>query len=260
MKSPFPGMDPFMERHWLDVHAKLVAYAADQLNTRLPEDLVASTEERVAVEDEEYRPQAYSPDIHVRSHRVEISAEQAAPVASIAAPLRLVARIEPATEGFVHILEVDTGLLVTVIEFVSPTNKLGRGLAAFRTKREELLASNVNFVEIDLVRGGNWQALLRPHVCPPDQATPYRATVRETADPPAVYVYPIRLQDRLPSIRIPLRDGDPPIELELQPLIENAYANGRYDRRLDYAIPLEPLIGKDDAIRVQQICREQNKK
>jgi hypothetical protein len=173
--------------------------------------------------------------------------------------LRLVARIEPVTERFIRIVEMDSGRLITVIEFISPTNKLGRGMAAFRTKREELLASNVNFVEIDLVREGNWEALLRPHICPPDQATPYRATVREIADPPAVYVYPIRLQDRLPGIGIPLRAGDPQIELELQPLIENAYTNGRYDRRLNYAAPLQPPIGGNDGMWVEQFCRPHTK-
>jgi hypothetical protein len=24
MNSPFPGMDPYLEPHWLDVHARLV--------------------------------------------------------------------------------------------------------------------------------------------------------------------------------------------------------------------------------------------
>jgi len=50
MKSPFPGMDPYLEAHWLDVHSRLVAYAADALNEVLPETLVARMEERVAVE------------------------------------------------------------------------------------------------------------------------------------------------------------------------------------------------------------------
>ena len=36
MKSPFPGMDPYLEPHWPDVHTKVVTYAADELNTRLP--------------------------------------------------------------------------------------------------------------------------------------------------------------------------------------------------------------------------------
>jgi len=41
MRSPFPGMDPWMELHWRDVHARLIIYIADQLQSQLPEPLVA---------------------------------------------------------------------------------------------------------------------------------------------------------------------------------------------------------------------------
>jgi hypothetical protein len=34
MKSPFPGMDPYLEPHWLDIHARL--YPAP-LRARLPD-------------------------------------------------------------------------------------------------------------------------------------------------------------------------------------------------------------------------------
>jgi len=29
MASPFPGMDPYLEQFWRDVHARLIIYAAD---------------------------------------------------------------------------------------------------------------------------------------------------------------------------------------------------------------------------------------
>jgi hypothetical protein len=35
MKSPFPGMDPYLEQHWLDVHHRLATYARDQLQRKL---------------------------------------------------------------------------------------------------------------------------------------------------------------------------------------------------------------------------------
>ena len=37
--SPFPGMDPYLESKWPEVHARLIVYAANQLNAQLPEDL-----------------------------------------------------------------------------------------------------------------------------------------------------------------------------------------------------------------------------
>jgi Protein of unknown function (DUF4058) len=53
MKSPFPGMDPYLERKWSDVHQRLTVYACDALQETLPGDLIARTEERVYVEREE---------------------------------------------------------------------------------------------------------------------------------------------------------------------------------------------------------------
>ena len=44
MTSPFPGMDPYLEAYWGDVHTKLAAYICDVLNPTLPGDLVARTE------------------------------------------------------------------------------------------------------------------------------------------------------------------------------------------------------------------------
>lgn len=35
MKSPFPGMDPYLEAHWRDVHTRLIVYASDQLRSQM---------------------------------------------------------------------------------------------------------------------------------------------------------------------------------------------------------------------------------
>ncbi len=41
IRSPFPGMDPYLEPHFGDIIAALTVYVADTLNPQLPEDLVA---------------------------------------------------------------------------------------------------------------------------------------------------------------------------------------------------------------------------
>ena len=41
MPSPFPGMDPYLERNWLDVHSALIAETRRALNWSLPKGLVA---------------------------------------------------------------------------------------------------------------------------------------------------------------------------------------------------------------------------
>src|SRR5260221_1646379 len=50
MPSPFPGMDPYLEAHWRDVHARLVIYACDALQGVLPPALRARVEESVLLE------------------------------------------------------------------------------------------------------------------------------------------------------------------------------------------------------------------
>ena len=34
MPSPFPGMDPYLEAHWGDVHTRLIVYGSDYLRTK----------------------------------------------------------------------------------------------------------------------------------------------------------------------------------------------------------------------------------
>src|SRR5687767_15106654 len=64
-RSPFPGMDPWMEESWGGVHTRLVTYACDQLQGQLGGGLVARLEERVYVESAFDEPQQYVPDVHV---------------------------------------------------------------------------------------------------------------------------------------------------------------------------------------------------
>src|ERR1051326_6860948 len=107
MKSPFPGMDPYLERHWPDVHASLVSAARDSLNSRLPPDLVARMEERIAIEsDDDGDPDRPAPDVRVLEAvgAVAGTAGGSGPAAAPAA-YRLVALIEPLTERFIEIID-----------------------------------------------------------------------------------------------------------------------------------------------------------
>lgn len=46
MASPFPGMDPYLERFWNNIHGSLSVYIADELNEILPDDFRATMRER----------------------------------------------------------------------------------------------------------------------------------------------------------------------------------------------------------------------
>src|SRR5438094_10059948 len=64
MKNPFPGMNPYLEEHWGDVHTSLTTYIRDQLQEKLPEDLVARAEEQVAIDEDGQRTRL-RPDVQV---------------------------------------------------------------------------------------------------------------------------------------------------------------------------------------------------
>jgi len=50
-ENPFPGMNPYLEQSWQDVHTRLIAAISNTLGETLPDGLVARAEEAVAVDD-----------------------------------------------------------------------------------------------------------------------------------------------------------------------------------------------------------------
>ena len=80
MRSPFPGMDPFLERHWQDVHSTFMVYAKQQLNRQLPAELLARVEESLAVETDDERTRVIYLDISVVEQPNSFSGSQSEPV------------------------------------------------------------------------------------------------------------------------------------------------------------------------------------
>ncbi len=134
------------------------------------------------------------------------------------------------------------GKLLTVIEILSPSNKVEPGLDRFRRNRSEVMAAGVHWVEIDLVRGGDWRGLMAPTRCPMSASSPYRALARTAGPDGSAYLYPIRLREPLPDVQVPLRAGVPPAVLPLQAMLTAAYDDGRYGTSVDYARPPDPPL------------------
>src|SRR5438132_1663727 len=121
MPSPFPGMDPYLEAHWGDVHSSLVIYVRNHLQKVLPRDLRARVEERVLVTGLG-RPRSLYPDVRVieTERRSRRSAKGAAGIAA-AEPVVIELPDELETQTFVEIREVSSrSRLVTVVEVLSP--------------------------------------------------------------------------------------------------------------------------------------------
>jgi len=243
-------MDPYLERRWRDVHTTLITYARERLNASLPPDLVARSEERVYVETDQEVVHGIHPDVRV-SEQATLPARpsiQAVGNAALMQPVLIELDSEPVTEPYLEIMEADGGRVVTALEFISPTNKSpGEGRDAYIKKRREFLDSNANLVEVDLVRAGDWLALVRPYRVPPAYRTMYRVCVRRAVRSDKAELYPISLRQRLPAITIPLRVGDSDIVLDLQDLLDRVYESGRYEAT-DYRPECQPpLEGEDRA-------------
>lgn len=265
MASPFPGMDPYLERHWRDVHGKLIVYACDQLSPQLPRPLYVRSEEYLVVEAGEDEARRYEPDVQVRERQSNGSAFP--PIASatlavtVAEPVIIPLPNESTTQRSVRIYDSASGnKLVTAIELLSPANKIGRfGRRQYRQKQRGFLEASVNLVEIDLVRVGS-HVLAPPLLSmPPECRRPYRiSVVRGGQD--CAEVYRVSLRQRLPAIRIPLRQADPDAVLDLQPLLDHCYAVGRYEDGIDYREgPVPPLRGEDTAW-VDELLRSKGKR
>ena len=135
-------MDPWLEDYWGDVHASLTAYTRDRLQPNLPSGLKARIEEYVTVEskldDEEWRHH-FVPDVVVTEPFRISASEQEGSVAVITETeaVLLPRYVEPPTLRRVQIIDTQNGnRVVTSIEFLSPANKVGRGLELYRKKQQ----------------------------------------------------------------------------------------------------------------------------
>jgi hypothetical protein len=257
MESPFPGMDPYLEAHWADVHTSLVTYARDQIQALLPTSLRARMEERVYLELPPDRGRSVYPDLRVfeRPGVAVVASSTRSGTATLPEPIYLQLPDEEVTETYVQIIDVASGgRLVTVIEFLSPANKRpGPGQNLYLEKQHELRAGGVNLVEIDLIRTG--QRVVAAARTPPQYQTPYIVSVCRASEPRRVGFYPVPLRQPLPSIRIPLRESDEDVRLDLQALIDQCYRNGAYDD-IDYGAEPEPPLDPDAATWADALLRE----
>jgi hypothetical protein len=250
MKSPFPGMDPYLELHWRDVHARLIIYICDQLQDQLGGNLRARVEERLVVEADDVVVHAINPDARIFESPTPVGngGGGVALATPVIEPLIVPLPKEDATETFIEIIERGKhDRLITVIELLSPSNKLGNDARrAYAAKRKEVRLAGANLVEIDLTRAGHRQLAAWP--IPKSHRTAFNACVTRALDrsEPRAEIYAMPLQQPLPPIKVPLRPTDKDAVIDLQPLVEQAYRRGAYDD-IDYSVPPIPPLSRADA-------------
>jgi hypothetical protein len=141
----------------------------------------------------------------------------------------------------------ETERVVTAIEVLSLTNKTpgARGRELYLRKQQEILASQIHLVEIDLLRGGQHTTAV-PFRPARDKAGPfdYHVCVHRFDNLEDYFVYPVRLQDLLPEIAVPLLPGDGDVVVDLQAVFQRSYDAGPYRRRIRYR-QTEPVPAVD---------------
>jgi hypothetical protein len=132
----------------------------------------------------------------------------------------------------VEIRDVAQRRLVTLLEILSPVNKIGEGAREYAERRAALLATQTHLVELDLVRRGTRIALLGE--APP---APYYVYLSRAERRPLTAVWPVSLRDRLPTIPVPLLPPDQDVALNLQLAVDECFALVGYERLIDYTHP-----------------------
>ena len=263
MPSPFPGMDPYLEdpEFYPGLHNCLIVEINNTLQASLPPAYYAQVGSRVWIE---YPERLIEPDVNVlrapRPQRQPAQSHQPGPERVPTADSGVEIDVEiPAVESRDLFAEIHTvrgeRSLVTTIELLSPSNKRpSEGREQYLLKQRELLESRVNLVEIDLLRGGLHTTSV-PHQRALAAAGPfdYHVCIRAMDNLERRKVYPIRLQQSLPRIALPLLPGDPSLPLDLQEIFTRTYDHGPYSRIDLYptARPTPPLSAEQAAWAVK---------
>lgn len=246
MPSPFPGMNPYLEHPdaWSDFHERYLPLLARELGRQLPRSYFVKIDQNIYGHDvggdmaligrgDAYvvaRPNAAPPDPRVS-------------MAGLTPASGTVAFVEEFSveESFLEIRDSQSRRVVTVIEVLSPTNKRpGEKRSQFLAKRRGLIASETNYVELDLLRGHPRLPLRGLPACD-YYALVSRATLRPDAE-----IWAISLREGLPVLPIPLRHDDEFAPLALQPSLHEVYDDGTYDRYV-YDHETTPPLSPQDA-------------
>jgi hypothetical protein len=234
-------MDPYIEapEAWTDFCANLAPEIQGQLNRVIQPRYVARLNATVtyeAVEIAEIRH--VRPDLGVWKIQDAPSGTVPPDAAITTAPVESrIAQEIPLRLLSVEVRKTETMELVTAIEILSPANKRP-GHDAYKDyhrKRRELLRSPAHLLEIDLLRGGK-----RPPLEAPVPDASYYVMLSRADQRPKVEVWPIQLQERLPTIPIPLLEPDPDVALELKAAVTAVYERGGFSVVIDYQQPPPP--------------------
>jgi hypothetical protein len=235
-------MDPYLEAPeiWRGFHHSLADEIKAQLNAVLSPRYYADVEVCTVLEEVSI---AAAKTVYPGAAVLETAPPALAGTTAVAIPAapiqRLAMLLEQQQIRTVQVRETDTDTLVTAIEILSPVNKRGEGLHTYREKRRSLLRSDVHFIELDLLRGGErpgWEVNDSPLAC--DYVVlvnrAFRGDMRQSE------IWPVALHEPLPICPVPLLPPDPGVPLHLSEVLTDVYRRAAYARRIAYTSPVPP--------------------
>ena len=224
MASPFPGMDPYLEEEklWPAFHHQMVMCLYQSLLPNLVDRYRARAAQRHYVTE-----QALFTSVVREEHH----------------------------EEYIEIRQRNDSRLVTLVDLVSPSNKLtAAGRQAYLDKRREGRSSNTNLVEIDLVLQG-LPMLEYSRDGLPDWD--YAVTVTRSTQPERYEIYTATLQKRLPRFRLPLAADDRDTVLDLHTAFTRCYDQGGFASKIDYRRDPAPALNPEDRQWLHEVLRQQ---
>jgi hypothetical protein len=244
--SLFPGMDPYLEGEmWQEFHGRLAGEISRQLMPLLKPKYVALLSKRLVVDYTsvgilgQTSQRVIYPDVHVSRTELkeaavlsyDVTKGFSTPAIELESPM-----LEEVPIWSVEVRDTAERRLVTVIEILSPVNKRGTGFQDYLQKRLSLMQTQTHLLEIDLLRMGERIPLAGGEL----PAASYYVFLSRFTRRPRTEVWPIRLQEKLPTVPVPLLPPDEDVPLNLQQAVDDCFAVVGYEDLLDYSQPPPP--------------------
>ncbi len=223
MPSPFPGMDPYLEQEqlWPVFQHHLVGCLYQLLLPGLVDRYRARVGHR-----HYFTEQALFTSVIREEHQ----------------------------EEFIEIRQRTDSRLVTLLDVVSPANRLtAGGRQKFLDKRREARSQNASLVEIDLVLQG------QPMLDYSREGLPdwdYAVTVTRSTQPERYEIYTATLQKKLPKFRLPLAPDDRDTVLDLQLAFTRAFEQGGFAAKVDYRRDPPTTIEDEDRAWIRERLKD----
>lgn len=240
MLSRFPGMNPYLEGAlWADVLHELASAIRQLIAPQL------SPKYRTRIEtytirdlDAEQEIGIFDPDVAVFLKPERSPTTTSEHLTNILTPpTTTILTTENVIEVRIPVIEIKNRLnqkLVTAIEILSLVNKRGQGLQRYREKRQSLIQTHVNLLEIDLLRRGR-RAIVHPTI----PRSHYLISLVQSGTA-HTDIWAFGIKDRLPVLSVPVLTEDAPAQLDLNQALRLCFERGMYDLDIDYHSPPPP--------------------